>query len=505
MKDPKNHIDDLFRRSFEGYSVEPSASVWNNIVHKYFNTGFSTSGLLSIQNIVSIILIVGTSVLIQYGFYPLEQDNDSTNTPILENHSVSNSISTVQATEKFKISTLANQIKQVTEPNNISNESIDSETPIFTSQVDKPHISPESISQNPQAPPSDNKLIIEKVEIPNISSEQTVPGQLNKTETLASLMETPITLKANKYTSYVSTTPLSGEKRTDLHPLRKPSTPQTSENLMGAQYTNPFKISKREKDYFRKAHISYRNKYSQVPIQWNNDYLFRSPWAVGLLFGYEWIYYPGDSIEKKNAYSIDLTAIYQNDQFLFRSGIGISVSNDNGEFIIDYETYDSTGFYYGVNSFYINSDNPDNPVFDTYAETVYDSVEHTSYEHPENQYTYIQIPLLIGYKVLNINRFSCSLMGGPVLSILVHEDEKTFNSSDNYTTLINIEDNTPQRLKTNWQFMFSAGLNYRISNHLDLSIEPTYKYYIQSVYEQRIAGTKNPWSIGFRGGIVYTF
>jgi len=506
MKNNKHNIDDLFRRSFEGYTVEPSSSVWNNIVRKYFNTGLSTSGLLSIQNIVSILLIVGAGVFVQYGFHPVEKNNEFVSTQIPEITAISNPILTVQTTEENNNFTTDDHETPAKTGNETTTETRSNEI-IHTKYPEdqEPQISSESIAHNPQAQPSYNTFLAKRPATPESSTEKPLPNPSNQALNYASLMDTPMTLDGNIYTSIASTIPFLAEKGSDSDMYKSLSSLQAGENLMGAKYNKLLKINKREKDYFRKAHISYRNKYSQIPIQWNNDYLFRSPWALGVLFGYEWIYYPGDSVEKKNGYSIDLTAIYQKDQFLLRSGIGVSVSNDNGEFVIDYQTNDSIGFYYGVNSFNIDPDDPDNPAFDTYIETVYDSIEHTSYEHPENKYTYIQIPLLIGYKVLDINRFSCSLMGGPVLSILVQEDENTIGFSDIGATLINIEDNTPQRLKTNWQFMFSAGLNYRASNHLSLSLEPTYKYYIQSVYEQNVSGTKNPWSIGLRGGVVYTF
>jgi hypothetical protein len=242
-----------------------------------------------------------------------------------------------------------------------------------------------------------------------------------------------------------------------------------------------------------------------VPIQWNYNYNMQSRWSTGLWYTPEWIYYPGDSLVRKNGYSLDISVIYQKDQLILRSGIGVSISNDNGDIEIDYEKYDSTGFYYGVSSFSIDPEDPDSPVFNTYVETVFDSVLYTTQEKPENKYTYLQIPLLAGYKVLNHKRISCSLLGGPVLSILINENEQSVTFDDQNANLISIDDNTPVRLKTNWQFMISAGITYQVSNSLGISIEPTYKYYIRSVYEKSIAGSKNPYSLGIRGGLIYTF
>ena len=465
MKDANHKIDDLFRRSFEGYTVEPSSSVWNGIVQKYFATGLLKSGLLSIQNIVSIIIIVGASISINY-VLPTDKNQESVEILSIANNTIPNYISTIQTTENISFINSNNPSKlPVTNASTVS-----------------------GLSEKE----SDQDILKE-----NEETFYTMPT--------SNIMSSPLILERNKDIAFISKDQLFTGNSTNTDLFIDTSIPKTGENRMGARYNNLLKISKKERDYFKKSHISYRNKYSQVPVQWNNDYLYRSPWALGLFVTPEWIYYPGDSIVRKNSYSIELAAIYQKDQFILRSGIGVAVSNDNGNFVINWETNDSTGFYYGISSFEIDAENPDNPIFDTFVETVYDSVAHTSHAYPDNQYTYLQIPLMIGYRVLNYNRFSCSLMGGPVLSLLIHENEKIAQFSDIDATFINIENNTPERLKTSWQFMFSAGFNYRISNSLSLTLEPTYKYYIRSVYEQRIAGTKNPWSICLRGGIIYTF
>ena len=505
MKDANHKIDDLFRRSFEGYTVEPSSSVWNGIVQKYFATGLLKSGLLSIQNIVSSIIIVGAGISINYVF-PTDNSQESVEILSIANNTIPNNISTIQTTDN--ISSINSNNPSKLPVINASTESGLSEKESDEDILKKTEgalITSLAITKAPIKQPAVNPYINENKQNPDIASESSFSDQSDYTITTSNIMSYPLILERNKDIAFVSTDQLSTGNSTNTDLFKNTSNPQSGENKMGAKYNNIIKISKRERDYFKKSHISYRNKYSQVPVQWNNDYLYRSPWALGLLITPEWIYYPGDSIVRKNSYSIELAAIYQKDQFILRSGIGVAVSNDNGNFVINWETNDSTGFYYGINSFEIDAENPDSPIFDTFVETVYDSVAHASHAYPDNQYTYLQIPLLVGYKVLDVNRFSCSLMGGPVLSLLIHEDEKTVGFSDIDATLINIENNTPKRLNTSWQFMFSAGFNYRISNSLSLTLEPTYKYYIRSVYEQRIAGTKNPWSIGLRGGIIYTF
>jgi len=96
-------------------------------------------------------------------------------------------------------------------------------------------------------------------------------------------------------------------------------------------------------------------------------------------------------------------------------------------------------------------------------------------------------------------------MGGPVLSILVHDNEEsaTFNKKEAW--LINIDNQTPERLKTNWHIMISAGLKYQITNKFGLTLEPVYRQYLKPVYDVSQNKYKSPYSLGINGGVIFKF
>jgi len=466
MKDGKNNIDDLFRTSFEGYTVEPSGSVWKGIVRKYLNPGAPGLGLLSIQNIISIVLIVGAGISV-YFVSPSMKDPEIID--VTNNNTTQSTI--IQANNDITYA-LTNNPATIEQDESITIQQPTSPSP----QSPNP---PSFQSSNSPAPQAPNPPSLQQ---PITPSSPITSFQFSNTRIIQKGVRTSSVESENVQTNLYK-----------------------DKNSVSTKRYNLLRLTKKEKDYFKNAHISKRYNHSQVPVQWNQDYINQSRWSVAIWFTPEWIYYPGDSLVRKNSYSLDLSAIYQKDQFILRSGIGMAISNDNGDIEINYEKYDSTGYYWGVNSFSIDPTNPDSPIFNTSLETVYDSVLYTTQEKPENKYTYLQIPLLAGYKVLDHKRISCSLLGGPVLSILIDKNEQTATFDDQNAHLISIDDNTPARLKTNWQFMISAGITYQVSNSLGIAIEPTYKYYIRSVYEQRIAGSKNPYSLGIRGGVIYSF
>jgi hypothetical protein len=118
------------------------------------------------------------------------------------------------------------------------------------------------------------------------------------------------------------------------------------------------------------------------------------------------------------------------------------------------------------------------------------------------RYTYLQVPLILGYDFLRTQHFSIGLRAGPVISFLL----KTEQISDNYDPgkdhIIQINQITPDRIQTNWQFIGGINAGFGITRRLWLEIEPDVRYYFNSVYEKPANNTK-PWSAGFRVALLF--
>ncbi|PKP27226.1 MAG: hypothetical protein CVU06_02960 [Bacteroidetes bacterium HGW-Bacteroidetes-22] len=133
---------------------------------------------------------------------------------------------------------------------------------------------------------------------------------------------------------------------------------------------------------------------------------------------------------------------------------------------------------------------------------VYDSVSQNVINEIDKRYTYLQIPLLFGYRFFEQNRFGISVNAGPTLSILLSTKE-TSNYDPGRNLIINTTTLSPDRIKTNWQFSAGLGFSYHLTPKLYIELEPRVKYYFNSVYEKASA-TRKPWSFELRSGLLYT-
>jgi hypothetical protein len=102
-----------------------------------------------------------------------------------------------------------------------------------------------------------------------------------------------------------------------------------------------------------------------------------------------------------------------------------------------------------------------------------------------------------------VKRFGWFVKGGPVFSVLINKKIPTPDVGDD--KIIDMDQRMPLRVNTSWQFAFSAGLSYQLSDKVSIAIEPTLKYYLNSQYERKYITTRHPYSFGLRTGLLFNF
>jgi len=186
--------------------------------------------------------------------------------------------------------------------------------------------------------------------------------------------------------------------------------------------------------------------------------------------------------------------------WIIETGAAFCLSDDNGRYMINYNSWDSLGFYNKVVSF---SPQPDGTIhFDTEVQGVYDSIDHRIETKTRNRYTYLQIPLMAGYRLYSNRLLTISLKAGPIFSVMMASDEPGATFSENGTNLQSIENLSPSRLSTDWQVAAGLGLGFYLSRRFTLLAEPTYKTYLRPVYRNH---NIRPQSIGIKAGLLYRF
>ncbi|MCB0805785.1 MAG: hypothetical protein KDC05_08290, partial [Bacteroidales bacterium] len=199
----------------------------------------------------------------------------------------------------------------------------------------------------------------------------------------------------------------------------------------------------------------------------------------------------------------DLSIRYEKNDWYLESGIGLGITHNNGIFDVNYAQYDSIGYYYKVDQVTIN-ETTGKPVLHTVTENVYDTLFYNQNINTRNSYTYLRIPLYAGIEVQSYRRLSVYLRAGITYNILISSNEKQAEFENSNATWIEINDQTPQRIQSNFALSGGLGFNYRLSRNVLLVAEPTGSYWAKPVY-QRTYSVKSPWALGLRTGIIFKF
>ncbi len=194
---------------------------------------------------------------------------------------------------------------------------------------------------------------------------------------------------------------------------------------------------------------------------------------------------------------VDYARRFFNDKYSLRVGLALSLSKGHYEYATEYNEYlgsfrklDSVTFAWDQQQYNLV------PTVYTSQAEAYDDAVQTTYAKIYKQHVYLLVPMMLGYDFVRNNNWRMGLRAGPRLAVLVNTKKLTYLPDIGRNKLIQINQITPDRIKTNWQI--AAGFSFAVqTKKLIFEIEPGGVYYFNSVYETPNI-QKAPWSLSLR-------
>ena len=190
-------------------------------------------------------------------------------------------------------------------------------------------------------------------------------------------------------------------------------------------------------------------------------------------------------------------------RFSLATGFGLGYVYDNGKYNVEYKSRDSIGFFNSVTSYSLGTNNE--IIYNTQKISVYDSLQHLGDYRTQNRYSYLQIPLLLGYRIFVSNRISMTFQTGPAISLLLGSRKSDPVIEYSNARIIRVDENTPSRIYTNWQLWANVYLEMRMNKQVSIYLEPTFKYFLKPMVSQENVHFKAPWTIGLGVGLQFNF
>jgi hypothetical protein len=222
---------------------------------------------------------------------------------------------------------------------------------------------------------------------------------------------------------------------------------------------------------------------------------------IGVQYTPEWMFNTLEGDKYVNNFGIEGT--FRFGRYSVKTGAGLSITKGTNELVVDYNEYE--GSYNALDSITFQWDDQHYNLLPTYYlrdQNVWDTAVMQEQHKLIKRYTYLQIPLVLGYDFLEKGWFSMGFRAGPVLSLLMNSEQLSAQYDPGKDKIITINQVTPDRIQTNWQVMGGLNFGFAVSRRWVLELEPEARYYFNSVYEKSDI-TKKPWSIGIRAAVSF--
>jgi opacity protein-like surface antigen len=228
----------------------------------------------------------------------------------------------------------------------------------------------------------------------------------------------------------------------------------------------------------------------------------RPAWMIGVYFNPEVTNHHSSDLENTVSYSVGLMPQVNFNHFFIQSGLNARFTHDKGNSAVSYNRF--LGTYDDV--YLVTFDSTENGVIPTYYTEeveVYDTLDHYAITETEASYTYLEIPVLFGYRY-EFGKLSVFAKGGPSAAFLVRQKMPVQDPEEN-ARIVDVDYQVPARSQINWQLMLGAGIDYRLSDRISFSLEPTFRYYLKSEYDIPDDASSKSHSFGIKAGLNYKF
>ncbi|MCD4772452.1 MAG: hypothetical protein K8R41_03600 [Bacteroidales bacterium] len=354
-------------------------------------------------------------------------------------------------------------------------------------------------------------------EIEKLKSDYTIPDKenINKEKIIADIIvKKSIPQSDNKFiilTENKKDRKLYNQSLTDKNKRKNNPSPILRKNVRrNTLQTHKLKRIKSKKGIIRNfglsSTLSIKNKNkSGKPFLW--DY-YRKKSAKDFYLGgyYSLINYQNVTVEEmeipESISSFGLEFITEKRKLFFKTAISYLSWKEKAKYTFMYNQNEYILSYNYVDSAFMNLANG-NIEYYTSLKDVFDSVAHQKPDEIKYKYQLLQIPLIIGYKIIENQNFIISLNGGLGFDIRIGGQEylPVFNEEQsNITGTINYMD---YRLDLNCRFISGISAYYRLSNKFSFYLEPSYQQYLKSVYKN--TRLKDVSYFEIKTGLVYKF
>ncbi len=502
MKKYNHPIDDLFRESLKDHQMKPSGAAKKAFLQDAMQISQpEKKGRTGLILLSVIFVLMSGGILI----WAVTSDNFSSVANETVNPVTEQQLAAAPGANQPEKQSHASAISQQNKTNAVSAHNSD-QVPVAKSSTQSSDQDPGSLKDHKkQKPTGQLSLKTDQPAIHTTPDPSTNTQQLSKDDQITSAKKTEVAQAASVAAISPGTNARanSGNASTHENNISQPDNMQEAALIEPGPVVSPVVPA---------PDPTKPNSSDSVPIpapgaktkspQANGN---SSKWIpdVGVYYTLEWMFNTLEGTKFVNNFGVEGT--FHFGKFSVRTGAGLSIAKGTNEVVVEYN--DFLGAYNKLDSMNFKWDDPTHnyvPTMYLSKKDVWDSLMKLDYAKVVKRYTYMQIPLIMGYDFWRTERISMGFRAGPVLSVLLASKQLSAAYDPGTKRIISVNDISPEQVNLNWQVMGGINTAIKLSESLFFELEPSVRYYFNSVYEKPVNNTK-PWSVGVRGAFVIQF
>lgn len=522
MKNDINDIGNLFKNSFEGYTANPSSTVWNGIKSKLWLSNFLNFGIASFNIYYAAIIL---SIITFTGFSIINNKSEIT----------------LDKTEEVKFESEADIRRWL-----ICDENPQRVTSITQSQeINKPLLvdvnkisNIENTNIIEQTSFIDNSSVKQKANEKELkTNNEIIAKTINKSTTRKDVINSKNEYQDNVVKSIINSSGEIEEYKIikDVKSVNKPiinhSTNElkTSNSIL-AEKTNMVKVSNnKDEDVYDTIYVTITDTievYDTIPYQEPKKKLKKKRkgqiegLSVDVFTGIQNTFYSytsdiellrnnlNSSSSSDMSFALGTNVNYEINKWNIQTGISYMQLIEDFNYLEEISTIDTTGSFWEYHAtgyshsfdtvgyeFQIDTLNGDTffvyvPMIIDSITTIFDSTKVYSTEtnnsiknyNIRNKYTYLNIPFMFGYSFYENKKMTLTGKIGGNIGILLNAKGKSFSVLDNKSVIDFNESNLPF-IKTNFSWVVGLNMYYKIEKNLGLFIEPYFRGNLNSMLD----------------------
>ncbi|MDP4266179.1 MAG: hypothetical protein Q8880_01935 [Bacteroidota bacterium] len=497
-RDSENIIDELFRKEFKDYSEEPSKDSWNNISSR-INTGKAsssvTSGLLSkriyLGLIAGIILIAGALFVM-----PTQKNEIKPTVNTAQKTTAESAISSVNIAKKSiaKANTDNVSYNNINNLNNVNSINKEQNNDIKFTQI------------NNNATTSGNSIL--NIRKASFSANNNFSGTKNRISNLNPL-NTKELISSAVQTGKGSYQVIENTNNESAQVIFQSNSKSENSNLKLNSINDlilkkimPKNIYDIALNFNINNELITQSTLIKKPVDYFVPEKKRGIFSLGINGSDDYLYnVAGSANNGTRNYGIDLSLTYTLNNLFIQSGIGMSYYKDNISFNTIYDKLKLVESYEYVDSMYYNANKELTAAHHTV--NIYDTLKNgIKAGNIITSYYYLQIPVIGGFQKDLGKKFKYYFKGGLIFATIIDKKEikDDFISSSEIINIRNDQKST-ETYNFNYNMVLGAGFSYRLTERININLEPTFKYYLHSIYKENANNTNLPYSFGVRTGL----